>query len=76
MNALFKLILKAAETKGLSQQDLARAAGIHPGSLSRALHNGRCQLETVEKLAHAVGLRLTCAQDNELSEWLARGEVF
>ncbi|MBU1666035.1 MAG: hypothetical protein KKG92_11650 [Gammaproteobacteria bacterium] len=76
MNTLLSTIIQAGQVKGLNQADIARLAGIHPGSLSRALSSGRCQLVTAEALARAVGLRIVCVADNDLAEQLIKGSVF
>jgi len=76
MNEVLNHILRQAHLKGLNQAEVAKKAGIHPVSLSRALTSGRCQLTTVEALAHAVGLRLVCVEDNDLAEQMRKGSVF
>jgi len=76
MSTVLNAIIEAGHSRGLHQGDIARLAGIHPGSLSRALASGRCQLATAEVLARAVGLRLVCVPDNDLAERLIKGTVF
>lgn len=76
MNQLLQTIIDTGKSQGLKQADIARLAGMHPGSLSRALASGRCQLATAEALARAVGLRLVCVADNDLAEQLTKGSVF
>lgn len=76
MSSVLDAIIDAGHAKGLHQGDIARLAGIHPGSLSRAITSGRCQLATAEALARAVGLRLVCVPDNDLAERLVQGNVF
>jgi len=74
--SILESILEIASQKGLNQTELAKIAGIHPVSLSRALSSGNCRLSTVETLAHALGMRLVCVEDNSLAESLIKGEVF
>ena len=52
----------AIRRSGLSQNEVARRAGIDPGMVNRFLHGTRSMtLATAEKVAAALGLKLTVA---------------
>jgi len=76
MQSLIKDLLSVAKDRGLSQAELATAAGLHPVTLSRAISTGKCQLSTVEAIATYLGLRLVAVPDNSLAEGLLKGDLF
>ena len=76
MRSLLKDLLSVARDRGLSQADLAAAAGVHPVTLSRAISTGKCQLSTVEAIATYLGMRLIAVPDNSLAEGLSKGDLF
>lgn len=50
----------AIRASGLSQNEVARRAGIDPGMVNRFLHGTRgLTLATAEKVADAIGIELT-----------------
>lgn len=72
---LLRRILRQAVEQDLSQSELARRAAIPGSSISRIKRTGRADLETLDKLAHAVGLRLSLAPDHDLAAKVSRGEL-
>ena len=69
-------LIAHAKSLGVTQESLAIKAGIHPVSLSRAISTGNCQLRMVEKVAHALSVKITFVPDNDLAVRLLKGEVF
>ena len=69
-------ILDQAKARGWSQAVLARRASLPDSSISRIKRSGRADLETLARLAAAVGLRLTLVQDSDYTEKVSRGELF
>jgi transcriptional regulator with XRE-family HTH domain len=69
-------ILRNAKARGWSQSMLAQRASVPDSSISRIKRSGRADLETLAKLASAVGLRLTLVPDSDYSEKVNRGELF
>lgn len=69
-------ILERARARGWSQRELARRASVPDSSISRIKRSGRADLETLSKLAAAVGLKLTLVPDSDYAEKVARGELF
>ncbi|WP_457670723.1 helix-turn-helix domain-containing protein [Thiolapillus sp.] len=51
-------LFERAREQGITQQELARRAGIHPVSLSQAKARGDLRLSTLEALAAVVGLEV------------------
>jgi DNA-binding phage protein len=76
MSKLLLDLLAAGKEQGLGQVALARKAGIHPVTLSRAVSSGNCTLSTVEALAATLGMKIIVVRDNSLSEGLAKGDLF
>jgi len=74
--SLMTEILDQAKTRGWSQAMLARRASLPDSSISRIKRSGRADLETLARLAAAVGLRLTLVQDSDYTEKVSRGELF
>lgn len=69
-------ILAQAQARGWSQSLLAERAGLPDSSISRIKRSGRADLDTLARLAAAVGLRLTLVPDHDLAEKISRGELF
>jgi ribosome-binding protein aMBF1 (putative translation factor) len=69
-------ILSNAKARGWSQNTLAQRASVPDSSISRIKRTGRAELDTLAKLASAVGLRLTLVADNDFTEKMNRGELF
>ena len=74
--SLMAEILDQARARGWSQAVLARRASLPDSSISRIKRSGRADLETLARLAAAVGLRLTLVQDSDYTETVSRGELF
>jgi len=74
--SLMTEILDQARARGWSQAMLARRASLPDSSISRIKRSGRADLETLARLAAAVGLRLTLIQDSDYTEKVSRGELF
>jgi transcriptional regulator with XRE-family HTH domain len=69
-------ILAAAGTRGWSQAVLAERAGVPDSSISRIKRTGRADLDTLARLAAALGLRLTLVPDHDFTERVTRGDLF
>jgi transcriptional regulator with XRE-family HTH domain len=74
--SLMAEILQHAKARGWSQNALAQRASVPDSSISRIKRTGRADLDTLAKLASAVGLRLTLLPDSDYSEKMNRGELF
>jgi transcriptional regulator with XRE-family HTH domain len=74
--SLMTEILEHAKARGWSQNTLAQRASVPDSSISRIKRSGRADLDTLSKLASAVGLRLTLLPDNDYTEKINRGELF
>ena len=74
--SLMAEILDQASARGWSQAVLARRASLPDSSISRIKRTGRADLETLTRLASAVGLRLTLVPDSDYTEKVSRGELF
>ncbi|NHZ69950.1 MAG: XRE family transcriptional regulator [Thermotogales bacterium] len=74
--SLMAEILDQAKARGWSQAELARRAALPDSSISRIKRTGRADLETLARLAAAVGLRLTLVPDSDYTEKVSRGELF
>ena len=74
--SLMAEILRHAKARGWSQNALAQRASVPDSSISRIKRSGRADLDTLSKLASAVGLRLTLLPDNDYTEKVNRGELF
>jgi transcriptional regulator with XRE-family HTH domain len=69
-------ILEQARTRGWSQRVLAERAVVPASSISRIKRSGRADLDTLARLASAVGLRLVLVPDHNYTERVSRGELF
>jgi transcriptional regulator with XRE-family HTH domain len=69
-------ILAQARSRGWSQTVLAERAAVPDSSISRIKRTGRADLDTLDRLAAAVGLRLTLVPDHDFTERVGRGELF
>ena len=69
-------ILEQSRGRGWSQAELARRAAVPDSSISRIKRSGRADLDTLARLAAAVGLRLTLVPDSDYTEKVSRGELF
>jgi transcriptional regulator with XRE-family HTH domain len=69
-------ILRAAKAQGLNQQTLARRAGLSAGTLSRMKSQEDASVASLNRLAAAVGLRLTLVPDDDLIADVERGTLF
>jgi transcriptional regulator with XRE-family HTH domain len=69
-------ILARARARGWSQTVLAERAGLPDSSISRIKRTGRADLDTLARLAAAVGLRLTLVPDHDFTEKVRRGDLF
>jgi transcriptional regulator with XRE-family HTH domain len=69
-------ILRAAKAQGLNQQTLARRAGLSAATLSRMKTQDDASLTTLNRLAAAVGLRLTLVADDNFIADVERGTLF
>jgi len=74
--SLMAEILQHAKARGWSQNTLAQRASVPDSSISRIKRSGRADLDTLAKLAAAVGLRLTLLPDSDYTEKVNRGELF
>ena len=74
--SLMAEILQHASALGWSQNTLAQRASVPDSSISRIKRSGRADLDTLAKLAAAVGLRLTLVPDSDYTEKVSRGELF
>lgn len=59
LSQLFESMSRQAGHRGLSRRDWAVAAGVRPETLSRLTQRGDCDLNTVARLAAAVGLEVS-----------------
>ncbi len=73
---LMAQILAQARARGWSQSALAERAGLPDSSISRIKRTGRADLDTLARLAAAVGLRFTLVPDHDYAEKISRGELF
>lgn len=69
-------ILAQARARDWTQSQLAERAGLPDSSISRIKHSGRADLDTLARLAAALGLRLTLVPDHDYAEKINRGELF
>jgi len=74
--SLIAEILDQARARGWSQAMLAARASVPDSSISRIKRSGRADLDTLVRLASAVGLRLTLVPDSDFSEKVSRGDLF
>ncbi len=76
LEPLLDQILAAARTAGLDQRALAARAGLSAGTLSRLKTQSDASVATLNRLAQAVGLRLTFTADDDYIRRVERGELF
>lgn len=69
-------ILSVASARGWSQAQLAERAGVPDSSISRIKRTGRADLDTLARLAAALGLRLILVPDHDFTERVTRGDLF
>jgi transcriptional regulator with XRE-family HTH domain len=69
-------ILAHARARGWSQSALAERAGVPDSSISRIKRTGRADLDTLARLAAALGLRVTLVPDHDYADKISRGELF
>mgnify|MGYP001825396823 FL=1 len=69
-------ILAHARARDWTQSQLAERAGLPDSSISRIKRSGRADLDTLARLAAALGLRLTLVPDHDYAEKINRGELF
>ena len=74
-SALLRQVLAAAKATGIGQRDLAQRAGIRPETLSRLKRKGRGDLDTLDRMARVVGLRLALVTDDDLTARIEQGEL-
>lgn len=74
--ALLDEIEQRAQQQGLRKRDLAHRAGISPESYSRMKRRGSGDFHTLNRMAQAVGLRLSLVPDNPILESLRKGAFF
>lgn len=76
MPAALKTILTAAAAKKLKEKELAQRAGIRPETLSRMKRRGTGDFALLDRLAHAVGLKLAAVPDDDQLERIQQGRFF
>lgn len=73
---LLRQIDAAARAQTMSRKQLAVRAGLHHETLAHAFRRGRASLDSLDKLARAVGLRVELVPDHDLATLLAKGALF
>lgn len=76
MRSTLNTILATAETKKLKEKELAQLAGIRPETLSRMKSRGTGDFAVLDRLAHAVGLKLVAVPDDDQIERIQQGRFF
>jgi len=76
MRSTLNTILAAAETKKLKEKELAQLAGIRPETLSRMKSRGTGDFAVLDRLAHAVGMKLAAVPDDDQIERIQQGRFF
>ena len=76
METILQQLAELGKEQGLTQAALAKKAGIHPVTLSRAITTDAVMLSTVKAIAAQLGYRLTLVPDSVLAEGLAKGDLF
>ena len=74
--SLLKTILAQARGRGWRQMELARRASVPASSISRIKRTGRADLDTLGRLAAAVGLKLDLVPDIAHVDKVRRGDLF
>jgi DNA-binding Xre family transcriptional regulator len=76
MQSTLNTILAAAESKKLKEKELAQLAGIRPETLSRMKSRGTGDFAVLDRLAHAVGMKLAAVPDDDQIERIQQGRFF
>ena len=76
MRSTLNTILATAETKKLKEKELAQLAGIRPETLSRMKSRGTGDFAVLDRLAHAVGMKLAAVPDDDQIERIQQGRFF
>jgi len=76
MRSTLNAILAAAETRQLKEKELAQLAGIRPETLSRMKRRGSGDFTVLDRLAHAVGMKLAAVPDDDQLERIQQGRFF
>ncbi|MHB8535188.1 MAG: helix-turn-helix domain-containing protein [Sulfuricaulis sp.] len=76
MRSTLSTILAAAELKQLKDKQLAQLAGIRPETLSRMKSRGSGDFTVLDRLAHAVGMKLAAVPDDDQLERIQQGRFF
>ena len=76
LNVIFEQIIQEGKKQQLTQKDICRKAGIDESTLSRAKKAGDMRYSSLEKLANAVGLKLSLITDDALIELIDSGDLF
>ena len=58
MNRCAAIIRDLLEERGLTQAQLARLAGLDPGTVAHLLRGGHCSTQTLEQVAEALGIEM------------------
>ena len=74
-SSLLGQVLATAKAAGIDQRELAQRAGIRPETLSRLKRKGRGDLDTLDRMAQVVGLRLALVVDDDLTARIEQGEL-
>ena len=76
MRATLNTILAVAGRKKLKEKELAQLAGIRPETLSRMKSRGTGDFTVLDRLAHAVGMKLAAVPDDDQLERIQQGRFF
>ena len=76
LSLLFDEIIETAKRKGMKGEDIAENAAISPSSFSRAKKADDIYFSTLQKIAGAVGLKLTLVPDSDIASDIQKGELF
>lgn len=61
---LISILVARRKEKGISQRDLAKMTGLHQAAIARfELERSVPRVDTLKKVAHALGLKLTLVED-------------
>ncbi len=74
-STLLSHVLASAKSAGIDQRELAQRAGIRPETLSRLKSRGRGDLDTLDRMAGIVGLRLALVVDDDLTARIEQGNL-
>ncbi|RUM94924.1 MAG: hypothetical protein DSZ28_00725 [Thiothrix sp.] len=69
-------IINTGKRLNISQNELAKRAGIRPETLSRAKTNPNIRLGTMQTLAQVVGLRLQLVPNHPVADQVREGTLF